>query len=141
MPTKIENRIAAMITRKAVCAPQMTREYTSKPLTVVPQMLMGFGGCCEPNDLPSTPRWANPYGAIHCANAATMRNTTVSDESEDEHEALQSDALTQVRDDGDAIEERLLPRRDAGRRCRRDLGLDGRGGRFGRHVSTSPSGR
>ena len=43
-----------MIARNAVCAPQIVRDSTSNPLTVVPQRLIAFGGCCVPKSTPST---------------------------------------------------------------------------------------
>src|SRR5690606_3100228 len=78
MPMKIEHAIAAMITSSAVCAPQITRESTSKPDTVVPSRLMSFGACLVPNEMPSAVCCcAHEYGASRGAATATTTKRTV----------------------------------------------------------------
>jgi len=42
-PRKIENAIAHTMASSAVCAPQIVRDRTSNPLTVVPRRLTAFG--------------------------------------------------------------------------------------------------
>src|SRR5690606_20779336 len=66
------------ITSRAVCAPQMTRESTSKPDTVVPSGFRAFGACWVPKDTPSgVCCCAQVYGASTGASTATAMNTTV----------------------------------------------------------------
>ena len=74
MPRKIENTIAQMITSSAVWAPQITRDSTSKPLTVVPRRFVAFGGCCVPKSWPFTDCCAQLYGARSGAKIAVRMN-------------------------------------------------------------------
>ena len=68
---------ASTITSSAVCAPKITREYTSNPSTVVPNQCCADGAAWVGKILAPTPVWSNPYGAIHGANTAriTMNST------------------------------------------------------------------
>ena len=48
------------MTATAVRVPQITRESTSKPVTVVPSGWAADGGCWVPKGVPSAAVWAKP---------------------------------------------------------------------------------
>ena len=68
---------AATMTATAVRVPQITREKTSNPETVVPQILVEEGGCWVPKDPNSAEVCAHEYGAISGANSAVSKNPMV----------------------------------------------------------------
>src|SRR5699024_4509543 len=68
---------AAIITATAVRVPQITREKTSNPETVVPQILVSDGGCWVPKEPNSAEVCAQEYGAINGAKMAVMINPMV----------------------------------------------------------------
>src|SRR5699024_991308 len=65
------------MTATAVRVPQITREKTSNPETVVPQILVEDGGCWVPKDPNSAEGCAKVYGASNGAKSAVIKNPMV----------------------------------------------------------------
>src|SRR5699024_5114127 len=65
-----EAATAQAITATEVRVPQITRESTSKPVTVVPRGWAADGGCWVPKRTPSDPVSAKPWGASSGASRA-----------------------------------------------------------------------
>src|SRR5699024_5540095 len=64
---------AATMTATAVRVPQITREKTSNPETVVPQIVVEEGGCWVLKDPGSAEVCAHEYGALIGANSAVSK--------------------------------------------------------------------
>src|SRR5699024_11642479 len=65
------------MTATAVRVPQITREKTSNPDTVVPQILVEDGGCWVPKEPNSAEVCAHVYGAINGAKSAVIKTPMV----------------------------------------------------------------
>src|SRR5699024_11127214 len=65
------------MTAMAVRGPQITREKSSNPKTMVPQILVADGGCWVPKEPNSAEVCAHVYGAINGAKSAVIKNPMV----------------------------------------------------------------
>src|SRR3954454_13968242 len=76
-PRTTQKRIDRITTSRAVRAPQITRERTSKNNRSVPNGCPWLGGATFGNSTPWAEDWAKPYGASHGAKIAQTTKTAV----------------------------------------------------------------